>query len=53
MLQYVIMVGTNKESQAYKVLWHGNQMENKDLTRIPMEGRIYHIKYDTLINKEG
>jgi hypothetical protein len=30
-----------------------SQMENKDITRMPMEGRLYHIKYDTLIDKEG
>ena len=28
-------------------------MENKFLTRIPMKGRLYHIKYDTLISNEG
>jgi hypothetical protein len=45
--------GTKWDSRAYEVLQHGNQMENKALTRIPMEGRLYHIKYDTLINKES
>jgi hypothetical protein len=45
--------GTKHESCSYEVLQHGNQMENKDLTRMPMEGRVYHIKYDTLISKEG
>jgi hypothetical protein len=44
---------TKHDSRAYEVLWHGNQMENKDITRMPMEGRLYHIKYDTLIDKEG
>jgi ribosomal 50S subunit-associated protein YjgA (DUF615 family) len=44
---------TKHDSHAYKVLWHVNQMEKKALTRIPMEGRLYNIKYDTLINKKG
>jgi hypothetical protein len=44
--------GIKQDSRVYEVLWHGNQMENKDLTRMPIEGRIYHIKYDTLIDKE-
>jgi hypothetical protein len=43
--------GNKQDSHSYEVLWHGNQMENKALTRMPMEGRIYQIKYDTLINK--
>jgi hypothetical protein len=43
---------TKRDSCAYELLQHGNQMENKALTSIPMEGRIYHIKYDPLINKE-
>jgi hypothetical protein len=45
--------GTKHDSRAYEVRWHRNQMENKDITRMPMEGRFYHIKYDTLIDKEG
>jgi hypothetical protein len=44
--------GTRRDSRAYEVLHHGNQMENKALTRIPMEGILYHINYDTLIKKE-
>jgi hypothetical protein len=44
---------TKQGSHAYEVLRHGHQMENKALTRMPMEGRLYHIKYDKLINKEG
>jgi hypothetical protein len=44
--------GTKRDSHAYEVLQHGNQMENKVLTRMAMEGRLYHIKYDTLINKD-
>jgi hypothetical protein len=36
--------GTKKESCAYEVLRNGNQMGNKALTRMPMEGSIYHIK---------
>jgi hypothetical protein len=43
--------GTKHGSHTYEVLRHGNQMENKALTRIPMEGRLYHIKYDTLIKR--
>jgi hypothetical protein len=45
--------GTKHDSHAYEVFWHGHQMENKVLTRIPIEGRIYHVKYDTVISKEG
>jgi hypothetical protein len=45
--------GTKHESRDYEVLRHGNQMENKAITRMPMEGRLYQIKNDTLINKEG
>jgi hypothetical protein len=45
--------GTKQGSHAYEVLRHGNQMEKKALNRIPMEGRLCHIKYDTLISKEG
>jgi hypothetical protein len=41
--------GTKHDSCAYEVLRHGHQMENKALTRMPMEGRLYHIKYDTVI----
>jgi hypothetical protein len=44
---------TKHDSRDYEVLWHGNQIEKKDMTRMPMEGRLYHIKYDTLIDKEG
>jgi cell fate regulator YaaT (PSP1 superfamily) len=43
--------GTKQDSRAYEVLWHEHQMEKKALTRIPMEGRLYHIKYETLIKK--
>jgi hypothetical protein len=45
--------GTEQDSGAYEVLQHGHQMENKALTRMTMEERLYHIKYDTLISKEG
>jgi hypothetical protein len=45
--------GTKQDSCAYEVLQHWHQMENKPLTRITIEGILYHIKYDTLINKEG
>jgi hypothetical protein len=44
--------GTKWDYHSYEVLRHGNQMENKFLSRMTMEGRLYHIKYDTLINKE-
>jgi hypothetical protein len=44
---------TKQDTCAYEVLRHELQMENNVLTRIPMEGRLYHIKYDTLINKES
>ena len=44
---------TKHDSCSYEVLRHGNQMENKALTRIPMEVRLYHINYDTLMSKEG
>jgi hypothetical protein len=43
---------TKRDSCSYEVLQHGNQMENKVLNRMPMEQRIYHINYDTVINKE-
>jgi hypothetical protein len=52
-LQHKVMVGLNRTLVPMKYFGHGHQMENKALTRIPMEGRLYHIKYDTLINKEG
>jgi len=45
--------GNKYDYRAYEVIWHGNQMENKDITSMPMEGRLYHIKYTTLIDKEG
>jgi hypothetical protein len=45
--------GTKQDSRAYELLRHGYQMTNKALTRMHMEGRLYHINYDTLINKEG
>jgi hypothetical protein len=51
-LQHEFMVGI-KDSHAYEVLYNGHQIENEALTRIPMEGRLYHIKYDTLNSKEG
>ena len=44
---------TKQDSSFYEVLCHGKQMENKALTSMSMEGILYHIKYDTLINKEG
>jgi hypothetical protein len=44
---------TKTYSQGYELLRHGNQMENKALTRMLMEGRLYHIKDDTLITEEG
>jgi len=45
--------GTKHDSRTYEVLWHRNQMEKRDITRRPMEGRFYHINCDTLIDKEG
>jgi hypothetical protein len=36
--------GANKDSQSYEVLRHGKQKENKALIKMPMEGRLYHIK---------
>jgi hypothetical protein len=45
--------GTKNDSHAYELLQHEHKIENKALTRMPMEGRIYHINYDALINKEG
>jgi len=44
--------GTRRDSRSYDVLHHGHQMENEALTRMPIEGRLYHTKYNTLINKE-
>jgi hypothetical protein len=35
--------GTRRDSHAYVVLQHRHQMEKRALTRIPMEGRLYHI----------
>jgi hypothetical protein len=52
-LQHKVMVGLNMTLVPIKYSWHRNQMENKDITRMPMEGRFYHINYDTLIDKEG
>jgi hypothetical protein len=44
---------TKTYSHGYELLRHGHQIENKALTRMLMEGRLYHIKYDTLITEEG
>jgi hypothetical protein len=52
-LQYVIMAGLKRTPKPMKYFSMGTKWKTKDLTRIPMEGRLYHIKYDTLINKEG
>jgi hypothetical protein len=45
--------GTKRTLVPMKYFKMGTKMENKALNRIPMEGRLYHIMYDTLINKEG
>jgi hypothetical protein len=46
-LQCKVMKGLNRSLDPMKVLHHGCQTANKVLTREPMNGRLYHMNYNT------
>jgi hypothetical protein len=46
-LQHKVMVGLNRALKPMKVLQHGHQTANKLLPKAPMNGRLYHMNYNT------
>jgi hypothetical protein len=46
-LEHNIIVGINKTPKPMKVIQHRHQTLKKVLTREPMNGRLYHMNYNT------
>jgi hypothetical protein len=46
-LEHNITVGLNRTPESMKLIQHGHQTSKKVLTREPMNGRLYHVNYNT------